>query len=69
MTPKDPLGCVVYSHYPANNSLKKCIHSCCLPCNYVIKPFGVLQRVSKSQKVCISFGHSKSQYLFSQKGL
>ena len=30
-----------------------CIHSCCLPCNYVTKPFGILQRVIKSQRVYI----------------
>ena len=31
--------------------------------------FGILQRLIKSQKVCISFGHSKSRYLFSQNRL
>ena len=56
----EPLGCVVYSHCPTNNSCNKCIHSSCFPCNYVTKPFGILQRVIKSRKVCISFGHSKS---------
>ena len=61
---KEPLGCVVYSHCPTNDSYNNSIHSCCLPCNYVTKPFGILQRVIKSQRVCISFGHSKSQYLF-----
>ena len=30
------------------------IHSCCLSCNYVTKPFGILQRVIKSQRVHIS---------------
>ena len=61
---KEPLGCVVYSHCPTNDSYNNSIHSCCLPCNYVTKPFGILQRVIKSQRVCISFGHSKSRYLF-----
>ena len=61
---KEPLGCVVYSHCPTNDSCNKCIHSCCLPCNYVTKPFGILWRVNKSQKVWISVGHSKSRHLF-----
>ena len=60
---KELLGCVVYWHCPTNDPYNKCIHSC-LPCNYVTKPFGILQRVIKSQKVCISVGHSKSWYLF-----
>ena len=51
---KEPLGCVVYSHCPTNDSYNICIHSCCLPCNYVTKPFGILQRVIKSQRVHIS---------------
>ena len=50
---KEPLGCVVYSHCPTNDSYNKCIHCCCLPCNYVTKPFGILQRVIKSQRVYI----------------
>ena len=50
---KEPLGCVVYSHCPTNDSYNICIHSCCLPCNYVTKPFGTLQRVIKSQRVYI----------------
>ena len=50
---KEPLGCVVYSHHPTNDSYNICIHSCCLPCNYVTKPFGILQRVMKSQRVYI----------------
>ena len=33
-----------------------------------IMPFGVLQRVLKSQEWC-SLGHSKSRYLFSNKSL
>ena len=49
---KEPLGCVVYSHCPTNDSYNICIHSC-LPCNYVTKPFGILQRVIKSQRVYI----------------
>ena len=51
---KEPLGCVVYSHCPTNDSYNICIHSCCLPCNYVTKPFGILQMVIKSQRVHIS---------------
>ena len=51
---KEPLGCVVYSHYPTNDSYNNSIHSCCLPCNYVTKPFGILQMVIKSQRVHIS---------------
>ena len=50
---KEPLGCVVYSHCPTNDSYNICTHSCCLPCNYVTKPFGILQRVIKSQRVYI----------------
>ena len=50
---KEPLGCVVYSHCLINDKYNICIHSCCLPCNYVTKPFGILQRVIKSQRVYI----------------
>ena len=52
---KEPLGCVVYSHCPTKDSYNKCIHSSCLPWDYVIKPFGILQRVIKSQRVLTSF--------------
>ena len=58
---KEPLGCVVYSHCYTNDSYNKCIHWCCLPCNYVPKPFGTLQRVIDSQKVLIS------QYIWTQQ--
>ena len=62
---KEPLVCVVYSHCPTNDSYNKCIHTCCcLPCSYVTKPFGILQSVSKSQNVCISFRHSKKLIAF-----
>ena len=61
---KEPLGCVVYSHCPTNDSYNKCIHSCCLLCNYVTKPFSILQRVIESQRVCISFGHTKKSIPF-----
>ena len=47
------MGCVVYPHCPSNDSYNICIHSCCLPCNYVTKPFSILQRVLKSQRVYI----------------
>ena len=52
---KEPLICDVYWHCPINDSYNKCIYSCCLLCNYVTKPFGILQRVVKSQKVGIYF--------------
>ena len=68
---KELLGCVVYSKCLTNYSYNKCIYSCCccgLPCNYV-KPFGILQRVIKSQKVYISFGHFKSWCVFSRKSV
>ena len=32
---KEPLDCVVYSDFPTNDSYNKCLHGCCLPCNYV----------------------------------
>ena len=57
---KEPLGCVVYWHCPTNGSYKKCIHNCCLRCNYVTKHFGILQRVIKSQRVLTSFENQKS---------
>ena len=66
---KEPLGCAVYSHCPTNDSYNKCIPCCCLPCSYVTKPSDILQRVIKSQRVCISFGRNKSWYLFSPKSL
>ena len=66
---KEPLGCVGHSHFPTNDSYNKCIHGCCLPCNYVTKPFGILRRVIKSQRVCILFGKSQSWYIFSKKSL
>ena len=33
------LGSVVYSYCPTNDSYNICIHSYCLPCNYVTEPF------------------------------
>ena len=67
---KEPLGCIVYSHCPTNDPYNKWILCCCcLPCNYVTKPFRILQGVIKSQKVCKSFGLSKSWYLFFKKSL
>ena len=51
---KNPLGCAIYFHCPTNDSYNKCIHSCCLPCNYVTKPFGILNRVIRDEKVLIS---------------
>ena len=67
---KKPLGCVGYSHCTTNDSNNNCINSCCcLPYNFVTKPFGILQRPVKSQKVCKAFGHSKNWYLFFQESL
>ena len=51
---KDPFFCVVYSHCATNDSYNICIHGCCLLYNYVIKPFGILQRVIKNQRVLMS---------------
>ena len=58
---KDPFFCVVYSHCTTNDSYNICIHGCCLLYNYVIKPFGILQRVIKNQRVLIliTFEHNK----------
>ena len=53
---KERLGYVVYSHFLTNdwyNICIVCIHSCCLPWNYVTKPLGLLQRVINIQKVYI----------------
>ena len=61
---KEPLGCVVYSHCPTNDSYNICIHSCCLPCNYVTKPFGILQRVIKSQRAYIYHLDSRKVDIF-----
>ena len=61
------MGCVVYSHCPTNDSYNKCIHCCCLPCNYVTKPFGILQRVIKSQRVYIYHLDSAKVDTFSLK--
>ena len=49
---KEPLGCVVYPHCPTNDSYDNSTHSCCLPCNYVTKPFGILQRVIYQRVIC-----------------
>ena len=66
MHQKEPLGCVVYSHCPTNDSYNKSIHSCWwLPCNYVTKPFGILQRVMKS--VYIIWTQQKSIPFLSEK--
>ena len=51
---KEPLDWVVYSHCPINDSYNDSTHSCCLPCHYVTKPFGILQKVIKSQRMHIS---------------
>ena len=62
---KEPLGCVVYSHCPTNDTCNVCIHSCCLPCNYVTKPFGTFQRVIRSQRVYIYHLDSAKVDIFS----
>ena len=49
---KEPLDCAVDSHCTTYGSYNKC--------EYVTKPFGILQRVIKCQKVYISFGHIRS---------
>ena len=49
--------CVVYSHCPTNDSYNKCIHRCCLPCNYSTKPFGIMQSVIKNQRVNLFYIH------------
>ena len=53
MTPKGSLGLCCILNCPTNDSYNICIHSFCLPCNYVTKPFGILQRVIKIQRVYI----------------
>ena len=51
MTPRGTLGlCCILTF---NESYSICIHNCWLPCSYVTKPFGILQRVIKSQRVYI----------------
>ena len=44
---------VMYWQCPTNDSCNSSICSC-LPCNYVTKPFGILMRVIKSQRVFMS---------------
>ena len=56
MIPKGTLALHCILTLPNYGSYSKCIHCCCLPCTCVTKPFGILQRIIKSQKVCISFG-------------
>ena len=65
MTPKGTLGCVVYSPCPTNDSYNICMHSCCLPCTYVTKPFGIIQRVINSQRVYIYYLDSAKVVTFS----
>ena len=36
---KEPLGCVVFSHCPTNNSYNKCINACSLPCSCFLAAF------------------------------
>ena len=65
---KEPLGCVIYSHCPLM-TLQQMYTLLLLTLHYVTKPFGISQRIIKSQKVCLSFVHSESQSFFSQKNL
>ena len=53
MTPKGTLGLCFILNCPTNDSYNICIYSFCLPCNYVTRPFGILQRVIKIQRVYI----------------
>ena len=52
-------------HCPTNNSYNISVQSCCLPSNYVTKPFGILQRVIKSQRVHIYHLHPAKGDTFS----
>ena len=54
MTSKGTLGLCCILAFPTNDSYNKCIHGWCLPCHYVTMPFGILQRVIKTQRVLIS---------------
>ena len=56
----EPLGCVVYSHCPTNDSYNKCIYSCCLSCNYVTRPFSILQRIIKNKRCVYHWTQQKS---------
>ena len=67
---KEPLGCIVYSHFPTNDSFNKCIHSCCcccLPYNYVTNPFSILKTVIKNKKVYIIWTKQKLILFLSEK--
>ena len=61
------VDCAIYSHDPTNDLHNKCIHSWCLTCNFISKPFGILQKVIKNQMVFISLERSKIRYHYSQK--
>ena len=56
---------MLYTHIAQLMTHTTCIHSCCLPCNYVTKPFGILQRVIKSQRVHIYHLHPAKGDTFS----
>ena len=56
---------MLYTHIAQLMTYTTCIHSCCLPCNYVNKPFGILQRVIKSQRVYICHLDSEKVDTFS----
>ena len=57
MTPKETLGlrCILIlplTHWISNKVINSIIHSycCCLPWDYVTRPFGILQRLMNSQR-------------------
>ena len=67
-TKRKPVGCIVYSHYQTNIENVYIAATACL----VIMLLSLLvysggQLRVKSQKVCISFEHSKSWYLLLEK--
>ena len=47
---------VLYTHIAQLITHATCIHSCCLPCNYVTNPIGIFQRVIKKRRLYIYKG-------------
>ena len=39
------MGCVLYSHSPSNDSYNKCMHCCCLSCDYVAAYLAIMLRL------------------------
>ena len=56
---------VFYTHIAQLMTHTTYVHSCCLPCNYVTKPFGILQTVIKSQRVYLYHLDSAKVDIFS----